>query len=238
VPTLLLAWWRMHDPSDPDPQRDDPPRDAAAPDAATADAAADGADAYQRKVQKIRDSYEERKAAATREKGLVAVFTGTGKGKSTAAFGMALRALQHGMKVAVVQYVKGAIATAETDAFARFGQQVEWHRMGEGFHWITQDAELDRRAAARAWEVTTGLLARADVGMLVLDELVVALRLRQLEEAAVLEALRNKREDQHVVLTGRGASKELIELADLVTEMKMVKHHYRAGIRAQAGIEF
>ena len=195
-------------------------------------------EAYQRQVQKIRESYEERKAAATGEKGLIAVFTGTGKGKSTAAFGMALRAVQHGMKVAVVQYVKGAIATAETDAFARFGEQVEWHRMGEGFHWITQDAELDRKAAARAWEVSSSLMARPDVGMLVLDELIVALRLRQLEEAVVLEALKSKRPDQHVVLTGRGATKELIEVADLVTEMKMVKHHYRAGIRAQAGIEF
>lgn len=221
----------MQDPSDSDPPREAPAGAAAAP-------GAPSPDDYQRKVQKIRESYEERKAAATLEKGLVAVFTGTGKGKSTAAFGMALRALQHGMKVAVVQYVKGAIATAETEAFARFGEQVEWHRMGEGFHWITQDADLDRRAAARAWELSRGLMERADVGMLVLDELVVSLRLRQLDEAVVLEALRNKRADQHVVLTGRGASKELIEVADLVTEMKMVKHHYRAGVRAQAGIEF
>jgi cob(I)alamin adenosyltransferase len=196
------------------------------------------ADAYQQKVQRIRESYEERKAAATGEKGLVAVFTGTGKGKSTAAFGMALRAVQHGMKVGVVQYVKGAIATAETDAFARFGQQVEWHRMGEGFHWITQDAELDRRAAERAWQASRELLGRGDVGMVVLDEIIVALRLKQLDEAMVLDALRAKRADQHVVLTGRGATKELIEVADLVTEMKMVKHHYRAGIRAQPGIEF
>jgi cob(I)alamin adenosyltransferase len=195
-------------------------------------------EAYQRQVEKIRESYEERKAAATGEKGLIAVFTGTGKGKTTAAFGMALRAVQHGMKLGVVQYVKGAIATAETDAFARFGAQVEWHRMGEGFHWITQDAELDRKAAARAWELSCELMARPDVGMLVLDELIVSLRLRQIDEALVLEALKNKRPDQHVVLTGRGASKELIEVADLVTEMKMVKHHYRAGIRAQAGIEF
>jgi cob(I)alamin adenosyltransferase len=195
-------------------------------------------EAYQRQVEKIRESYEERKAAATGEKGLIAVFTGTGKGKTTAAFGMALRAVQHGMKLGVVQYVKGAIATAETDAFARFGEQVEWHRMGEGFHWITQDAELDRKAAARAWELSCELMARPDVGMLVLDELIVSLRLRQIDEALVLEALKNKRPDQHVVLTGRGASKELIEVADLVTEMKMVKHHYRAGIRAQAGIEF
>jgi cob(I)alamin adenosyltransferase len=198
----------------------------------------DDPEAYQRKVERIRESYEERKAAATGEKGLIAVFTGTGKGKSTAAFGMALRAVQHGMKLGVVQYVKGAIATAETDAFARFGQQVEWHRMGEGFHWITQDAELDRRAAARAWELSCELMARPEVGMLVLDELIVSLRLQQLDEAMVLQALQNKRPELHVVLTGRGATKELIEVADLVTEMKMIKHHYRAGIRAQAGIEF
>ncbi len=195
-------------------------------------------DAYQEKVEKIKASYEERKAAATGEKGLIAVFTGNGKGKSTSAFGMALRAVQHGMLVGVVQFVKGAIATAEPDAFAMFGKRVEWHRMGEGFHWITQDAELDRRAAERAWQVSSELLGRPDVGMVVLDEIIVALRLRQLDEAVVLEALKQKRPDQHVVLTGRGATKELIEVADLVTEMKMVKHHYRAGIRAQAGIEF
>jgi cob(I)alamin adenosyltransferase len=195
-------------------------------------------EAYQRKVQKIRDSYEERKAAATREKGLIVVFTGSGKGKSTAAFGMLLRALQHGMNAAVVQYVKGAIATAETDAFARFGTQVEWHRMGEGFHWITQDPELDRRAAERAWELTRSLLARTDLGMVVLDEVLVALRLKQLELAPVLEALQNKRADLHVVLTGRGAPDALIEAADLVTEMKLIKHPYKSGVRAQAGIEF
>jgi cob(I)alamin adenosyltransferase len=195
-------------------------------------------DAYRQRAEKIRQSYQERKAAAQGEKGLVCVFTGTGKGKSTAAFGMLLRALQHGMSAAVVQFVKGAIATAETEAFARFGTQVEWHRMGEGFSWNTQDAELDRRAAARAWELTKSLLAREDLGMLVLDELIVALRLKQLDEALVLEALANKRADLHVVLTGRGATDALIERADLVTEMKMIKHPYRAGIKAQAGIEF
>jgi cob(I)alamin adenosyltransferase len=198
----------------------------------------DDPDAYQRKVEKIRESYEQRKAEATREKGLVVVFTGTGKGKSTAAFGMLLRALQHGMKAAVVQYVKGAIATAEPDAFARFGSQIEWHRMGEGFHWLTQDAELDRRAAERAWELTRELMARPDLGMIVLDELIVALRLKQLDASVVFDALDHKREDLHVVLTGRGATEELIARADLVTEMKMIKHPYRAGIKAQAGIEF
>lgn len=195
-------------------------------------------DAYQRKVEKIKESYETRKAAATREKGLIAIFTGNGKGKSTAAFGMALRALQHGLKVGVVQYVKGAIDTAEPKAFARFGEQVEWYRLGEGFHWLTQDAELDRKAAARAWEQSLELLSRPDMGMVILDEVLVALRLKQLSQDDVLAALDNKREDLHVVLTGRGATEELIARADLVTEMKMVKHHYRAGIKAQPGIEF
>lgn len=196
------------------------------------------ADAYQRKVEKIRESYEQRKAAADREKGLIVVFTGTGKGKSTAAFGMALRALHHGMKLAVVQYVKGAIDTAETGAFARYGEQVEWHRMGEGFSWITQDPERDRQAADRAWALTEALFARTDLGMIVLDEIIVSLRLKQLDPALVLAALAGKREDLHVVLTGRGATDELIAQADLVTEMKMIKHPYRAGIKAQAGIEF
>jgi cob(I)alamin adenosyltransferase len=194
--------------------------------------------AYQRKVEKIRASYEQRKADANREKGLICVFTGTGKGKSTAAFGMLLRALQHGMKAAVVQYVKGAIPTAETEAFKRFGEQLEWYRMGEGFHWITQDAELDRKAAEKAWALTRKLMARPDLGMIVLDELLVALRLKQLDEASVIEALGGKRDDLHVVLTGRGATEAMIERADLVTEMKMIKHPYRAGIKAQAGIEF
>ena len=195
-------------------------------------------EAYQKKTEKIRQSYQERKAAATREKGLIVVFTGTGKGKSTAAFGMLVRALEHGMQAAVVQYVKGAIATAETGAFARFGDRVEWHRMGEGFHWNTQDAELDRKAAERAWEKSCELMARPDLQMLILDELLVALRLRQLDESRVIEALEKKRENLHVVLTGRGASDAIIERADLVTEMKMIKHPYKSGIRAQAGIEF
>jgi cob(I)alamin adenosyltransferase len=130
------------------------------------------------------------------------------------------------------------MATAETEVFARFGAQVQWHRMGEGFHWITQDAERDRQAAERAWQLSLELLAKPDLGMLLLDEILVSLRLRQLELAPVLQALRSKRSDLHVVLTGRGAPPELIELADLVTEMKLVKHPYRAGIRAQAGIEF
>jgi cob(I)alamin adenosyltransferase len=198
----------------------------------------DEADAYRRRVEKTKASYEERKAAATRDKGLVIVFTGNGKGKSTAAFGMALRALEHGMRVGVVQYVKGAMATAEATAFTRFGDRIEWYRLGEGFHWITQDPERDRLAAARAWEQSAALLARPDVGMVVLDEILVALRLKQLDPDVVHAALDAKRADLHVVLTGRGATDEMIARADLVTEMKMIKHPYRAGIRAQPGIEF
>lgn len=195
-------------------------------------------EAYQRKVEKIRESYEQRKAAADQEKGLIVVFTGTGKGKSTAAFGMLLRALQHGMRAAVVQYVKGAIQTAEVDAFARFGSLCEWHRMGEGFSWITQDAERDRQAAERAFQLTSELMARPDLNMLVLDEIIVSMRLKQLDPERVFGLLDDKRPDLHVVMTGRGATDELIGRADLVTEMKMIKHPYKAGIRAQAGIEF
>jgi cob(I)alamin adenosyltransferase len=198
----------------------------------------DQPDAYRARAERIKQSYEERKASATLEKGLVAVFTGNGKGKSTAAFGMLLRALQHGMRAAVVQYVKGAIDTAETHAFAHWGEQLAWHRTGEGFSWLTQDPERDREAAERAFALTLSLMAQPELGMLVLDEIVVSIRRKQLDEARVLEALAHKRDDLHVVLTGRGASDALLEQADLVTEMKMVKHHYRAGVKPQAGIEF
>ncbi len=195
-------------------------------------------DAYKERVQRVKEVYETRKAAATREKGLTIVFTGAGKGKSTAAFGMLLRAVQHGLRVGVVQFIKGAIPSGEAEAFKAFDDRVEWYRMGEGFHWITQDSELDRRAARNAWEKSLELMNRPDIGMLLLDEINVAIRLGQLPLEDVLAALQRKREMLHVVLTGRGAPPELIELADLVTEMRMVKHPYRAGIKAQKGIEF
>lgn len=195
-------------------------------------------DEYKEKVQRVKEVYERRKAAATREKGLIIVFTGAGKGKSTAAFGMLLRAIQHGLRVGVVQFIKGAIPSGETEAFKTFGDRVEWYRMGEGFHWITQDPLVDGRAAHSAWEKSLELMNRPDIGMLLLDEINVAIRLGQLPLEDVLQALQRKREMLHVVLTGRGAPPELIELADLVTEMRMVKHPYRAGIKAQKGIEF
>jgi cob(I)alamin adenosyltransferase len=195
-------------------------------------------DEYKEKAERIKKSYEKRQAAATEEKGLIIVHTGSGKGKSTAAFGMLLRAVHHGLRAGVVQFVKGAIASGEVEAMKSFGDAVEWHRMGEGFSWITQDQELDRRAAKKAWEKSKELMNRPDIGMVILDEINVAVRLKQLDLEEVLEALRGKREMVHVVLTGRGAKDELIELADLVTEMKMVKHPYRAGIKAQKGVEF
>tara|TARA_B100000315_G_scaffold226298_1_gene233142 strand:- start:1692 stop:2288 length:597 start_codon:yes stop_codon:yes gene_type:complete len=193
---------------------------------------------YKEKAERINKSYEKRQAAATGEKGLIIVHTGSGKGKSTAAFGMLLRAVHHGLQAGVVQFVKGSIPSGETEVFKSFGDAVEWHRMGEGFSWITQDQDLDRRAAEKAWERSRELMDCPDIGMVVLDEINVAVRLGQLQLDVVIEALNNKREMLHVVLTGRGAKDELIELADLVTEMKMVKHPYRAGIKAQKGVEF
>ncbi len=193
---------------------------------------------YKDKAERIRQSFEKRKKAATKKKGLIIVHTGSGKGKSTAAFGMLLRAVHHGLKVGVVQYVKGAMGTGESKLAKKFGIQVEWYRMGEGFTWNTQDKELDRRAARSAWEKSLELMKKTDIDMVILDEINVAVRLEQLSLEEVLDALKEKREMLHVVLTGRGAKDELIEIADLVTEMKMVKHPYRAGIKAQKGIEF
>jgi cob(I)alamin adenosyltransferase len=193
---------------------------------------------YRERMEQIRLAHERRRAAAQGEKGLIVVFTGAGKGKSTAAFGMLLRALHHGQRCAVIQFVKGAMPTGEVEAIKRFGDQVEWHRMGHGFHWNTQDREQDRAAAHAAWEKALELMARPDLGMLLLDEINVAIRLDQLPLEDVLAALRIKPPMLHVVLTGRNAKDELIELADLVTEMKLVKHPYRAGIKAQPGVEY
>jgi cob(I)alamin adenosyltransferase len=193
---------------------------------------------YRERMEQIRLSHERRREAAQGEKGLIIVFTGAGKGKSTAAFGMLLRALHHGQRCAVVQFVKGAMPTGEVEAIKRFGDQVEWHRMGHGFHWNTQDRDQDRAAARAAFDKALELMAQPDLGMLLLDEINVAIRLGQLPLEDVLQALRIKPPMLHVVLTGRNAQDELIELADLVTEMKMIKHPYRAGIKAQPGVEY
>jgi cob(I)alamin adenosyltransferase len=172
------------------------------------------------------------------EKGLLIVHTGAGKGKSTAAFGLALRMLGRGKRIGVVQFIKGAWHSAERDALARFGDQVSWHTMGEGFTWETQDLKRDIAAAERAWAKAIELMADAAFSLVILDELNIALRYEYLDLSAVVAALSGRRSDLHVVVTGRNAKPELIAAADLVTEMTMVKHHFAAGVKAQAGIEF
>jgi cob(I)alamin adenosyltransferase len=174
----------------------------------------------------------------TIEKGLLIVHTGPGKGKSTAAFGLLLRALGHGWNVGVVQFIKGAWGTGERNVLERFGPQVAWHTMGEGFTWETQDRARDIAAASRAWEKARELMAREDIRLVVLDELNIALRYDYLPVNSVIEALNGRRGDLHIIVTGRNAKPELIATADLVTEMTLVKHHFAAGVKAQAGIEF
>jgi cob(I)alamin adenosyltransferase len=172
------------------------------------------------------------------EKGLLIVHTGAGKGKSTAAFGLALRMLGRGKRVGVVQFIKGAWHSAERDALARFGDQLAWHTMGEGFTWETQDLKRDVAAAERAWAKAIELMADPTFALVILDELNIALRYDYLELAAVVAALSARRPGLHVVVTGRNAKPELIAAADLVTEMTLVKHHFAAGVKAQPGIEF
>ena len=177
-------------------------------------------------------------AGKTVEKGLLIDHTGTGKGKSTAAFGLALRMLGRGHRIGVVQFIKGAWHSAERDALAAFGDQVSWHTMGEGFTWETQDINRDTTAAERAWAKALELMADPTFGLVILDELNIALRYEYLDLHAVVAALRQRRPGLHVVVTGRNAKPELTEAADLVTEMTLVKHHFAAGVKAQAGIEF
>jgi cob(I)alamin adenosyltransferase len=172
------------------------------------------------------------------EKGLLIVHTGPGKGKSTAAFGLALRTLGRGFRVGVVQFIKGAWSTGERVAIERFGSQVEWRTMGEGFTWETQDRARDVAAAEAAWETAKRMMADPSIRLLVLDELNIALRYDYLKLSEVVAALRARRADLHVVVTGRNAKAELIEAADCVTEFGLVKHHFGAGVRAQAGVEF
>jgi cob(I)alamin adenosyltransferase len=177
-------------------------------------------------------------AEKTVEKGLLIVHTGAGKGKSTAAFGLALRMLGRGHRVGVVQFIKGAWHTAERDALSKFGEQVSWHTMGEGFTWETQDLKRDIAAAERAWAKSLELMADPSFGLVILDELNIALRYDYLDLAKVVSALRDRRPGLHVVVTGRNAKPDLIAAADLVTEMSLVKHHFAAGVKAQPGIEF
>ncbi len=198
----------------------------------------DDAARYKAKMAKRKALQDAEVASKTIEKGLLIVNTGPGKGKSTAAFGLMLRALGHGWRVGVVQFIKGAWETGERRALEAFGDQIAWHTMGEGFTWETQDKARDIAAAARAFEKVRELMADEGIRLIVLDELNIALRYDYLPLAEVIATLQARRPDLHIVVTGRNAKPELIEAADLVTEMTLVKHHFTAGVKAQEGIEF
>lgn len=196
-------------------------------------------DAYHaEKMRKKKEARNKILATKTEERGLLIVHTGKGKGKSTAAFGMVFRAIGHGFKVGVVQFVKGAWSTGERDVLDKFPDQVTIKAMGEGFTWDTQDRQRDLAAARGAWEMAKELIADERYKLILLDELNIVLRYDYLPLEDVLEVLRNKPRNTHVIVTGRNAKDEIIELADLVTEMTEIKHPFRSGVKAQAGIEF
>ena len=193
---------------------------------------------HNEKMARRKAARERMLATKTEERGLLIVHTGKGKGKSTAAFGMVLRCLAHGMRVGIVQFVKGVWTTGERIALERFGELVTCRAMGEGFTWDTQDRQRDLRAARQAWEASKAMLADPRFHLVILDELNIVLRYDYLPLDEVLDVLRAKRRDLHVVVTGRHAKPALIELADLVTDMTLVKHPFRSGVKAQKGIEF
>lgn len=190
------------------------------------------------KMQKKKAARDKIMAGKTIEKGLLIIHTGKGKGKSTAAFGMVFRCIGHGMKAGVVQFVKGAWATGERTVLEKFPELVTIKAMGEGFTWETQDRERDIAHARAGWEEAKRMIADPDYKLVLLDELNIVLRYDYLPAEEVIETLRNKPADKHVIVTGRNAKEELIEIADLVTEMEQVKHPFRSGVKAQMGIEF
>jgi cob(I)alamin adenosyltransferase len=193
---------------------------------------------HRQRMMRQKEAFETRKARATQEKGLIIVHTGAGKGKTTAALGLAFRALGQGMRVGIVQFIKGAIPTGEAALAARLAPALVLHTMGDGFTWNTQDRDKDSDSARKAWDRAVALMRDESFDLVILDELNVVLKHQYLLLEEVLEELRRKRPMLHVVVTGRNAREELIDLADLVTEMKLVKHPYRAGIKAQKGVEF
>jgi len=199
----------------------------------------DGRDArHKARMQRKKAVVDAKIAEAQEEYGLLLVHTGNGKGKSSSAFGMVARALGHGIKVGVVQFIKGAASTGEESFFRRFPDEVRYHVMGEGFTWETQDRQRDIAKAKEAWAVAAELLADPEIGLVVLDELNIALKYGYLELEPVLADIESRPLLQHVVVTGRGAPPWLIEAADTVTDMSLVKHAFKAGVKAQKGVEF
>ena len=195
-------------------------------------------DIHAAKMRRIKEARDRMMAGKSGEKGLLIVHTGKGKGKSTAAFGMVFRAIGHGFRVGIVQFVKGAWSTGERDVLEHFPELVTINAMGEGFTWDVADRQRDLAAARAAWERAKALIADPNYKMVLLDELNIVLRYDYLPLEEVIEVLKNKPRDTHVIVTGRNAKDELIEIADLVTEMTEIKHPFRAGVKAQAGIEF
>ncbi len=194
---------------------------------------------YKQKMQRRKEIQEQRLAEKTQEKGLIIVHTGNGKGKTTAALGMVLRSLGHGYKVAIIQFIKGAWEPAEKAVLEKWQGQLQFHAMGEGFTWETQDRERDTEKAIAAWKKALEYIIDPEYRLVLLDEVNIALKLGYLDVVTVIAGLEQKPADSHVILTGRGAPPELIEKADLVTEMNLVKHPFKEqGIKAQPGIEF
>ncbi|MDI9640182.1 cob(I)yrinic acid a,c-diamide adenosyltransferase [Kamptonema cortianum] len=195
---------------------------------------------YRQKMQRRKEVQEQRLAQASQEKGLIVVNTGNGKGKTTAALGMVLRSLGHGYRVAIVQFIKGAWEPAEKQAFSPWvPHQLEFRAMGEGFTWETQDRDRDIEKATQAWETALEYILNPEFKLVLLDEINVALKLGYLDVDTVLAGVKRKPAQTHAILTGRGAPPQLIEQADLVTEMTLIKHPFREqGIKAQPGIEF
>ena len=197
-------------------------------------------DRHAQKMAKKKAARDKIMSTKTDEKGLIIVHTGKGKGKSSAAFGMIFRAIAHGMPSAVVQYIKGGMKTGERDLIeSRFSDLCQFHTMGEGFTWETQDKTRDIEMAQAAWEKSKELIRDPGIRMVLLDEINIALRYGYLDLAEVVDFLKTEKPPMtHVILTGRNAADELIEIADLVTEMELVKHPFRSGVKAQVGVEF
>ena len=194
---------------------------------------------YRKRMERRQEVQRQRVEERNKEKGLILVFTGQGKGKTTAGLGLVLRTLGHGERVAIVQFIKGGWEPGEARALKAFGDQVAWHALGEGFTWETQDRERDQQLVGEAWQTALGYLRDSNVKLVLLDELNVALKLGYIEADTVIAGLRERPELCHVAVTGRGAPNDLIEAADLVTEMTLVHHPFREqGVKAQAGIEF
>jgi cob(I)alamin adenosyltransferase len=193
---------------------------------------------HKARMQRKKAVIDEKIAQAQDEYGLLLVHTGNGKGKSSSAFGMVARALGHGLKVGVVQFIKGGMSTGEENFFRRFPEEVSYHVMGEGYTWDTQDRQRDIEKARAAWAIARTLLDDPQVGLVVLDELNIALKHGYLDLDTVLKDIESRPEHQHVVATGRGAPEGLIEAADTVTEMTLVKHAFKSGVKAQKGVEF